>query len=80
MGSVAASGIAIAYAALGDVDDALDWLERSFQDEGGVYFLRSIDFAPLAGEPRFQALWDRVGLYGRHWALDRAEASEGGSM
>ena len=69
-GSVPASGIAAGYAALGEADQALSWLERSFAEEGGIYYLRAPDWAPLAGEPRFQTLWDRVGLYGEHWALD----------
>lgn len=77
-GSVASSGIAAGYAALGDIDLALDWLERSFEEEGGVYYLRSFDYAPLAGQPRFQALWDKVGLRGRHWALDREAVADGG--
>ena len=71
-GNVPASGIAVAYAALGEVDDALNWLERAFEQEGGIYYLRTPDWAPLAAEPRFQALWDRVGLHGHHWALDGA--------
>jgi TolB-like protein len=77
-GSVAASGIASAYAVLGEVDEALDWLERSFAEEGGIYYLRSPDWDNVAHEPRFQALWDRVGLYTRHPALDEAEAGSGG--
>ncbi len=77
-GSVSASGIAVGYAALGQVDEALLWLERSFEQEGGVYFLRSPDFDILAPEPRFQALWDRVGLYGRHPVLDDLEETSTG--
>ncbi len=77
-GSVPASGIAVGYAVLGEVDLALDWLERGFEEEGGIYYLRSPDWDNLAAEPRFQALWDRVGLYGEHPALASArEASAG---
>jgi adenylate cyclase len=65
-GSVPASGIAAAYAALGDVDEALTWLERSFDEEGGIYYLRSPDWAPLWGTPRFRAIWDRVALPGAY--------------
>ncbi len=68
-GSVPASGIAAGYAALGEVEPALEWLERGFREEGGIYFLRSPDWDAVAGEPRFQALWDRVGLGGTHPAL-----------
>jgi tetratricopeptide (TPR) repeat protein len=63
-GSVAASGVAATYAILGDVDEALAWLERSFDEEGGVYWLRSPDWMNLWGEPRFHAIWDRLGLLG----------------
>lgn len=68
-GSVPASGIAAGYAVLGEVDEALEWLERSFEEEGGIYFLRSPDWDNLAGRPRFQALWERVGLMGEHPSL-----------
>jgi len=61
---VGASGVAAAYAALGDVEEALAWLELSFDQEGGIYYLRSPDLQPLWGHPRFQAIWDRVGLPG----------------
>ena len=63
-GSVAASGLAAAYAAVGETELALDWLETSFDQEGGIYYLRSPDWNPLRGHPRFQAIWDRVGLPG----------------
>jgi serine/threonine-protein kinase len=63
-GDVAASALAAAYAAVGDIETALDWLERCFDQEGGIYYLRSPDWSPLWGHPRFQALWDRVGLLG----------------
>jgi tetratricopeptide (TPR) repeat protein len=63
-GDVAASALAAAYAAVGDIDEALDWLERCFDEEGGIYYLRSPDWRPLWGHPRFQAIWERVGLLG----------------
>ncbi len=33
-------------------------------EEGGIYNLRSPDWNALHGHPRFQAIWDRVGLPG----------------
>jgi TolB-like protein/tetratricopeptide (TPR) repeat protein len=63
-GDVAASALAAAYAAVGEIEEALDWLERCFDEEGGIYFLRGHDWRPLWGHPRFQDLWDRVGLLG----------------
>ncbi len=68
-GDVPASGIAVGYAVLGDVEKALDWLERSFTEEGGIYYLRHADWDSVARDPRFQALWDRVGLQGRQSSL-----------
>lgn len=61
-GSVAASSLALGYAALGEIEIALAWLESSFEQEGGTYTLRHPDWDPLRPLPRFQALWDRLGL------------------
>lgn len=72
-GSVPASGIAAAYSVLGDVDAALDWLERSFAEEGGIYYLRHADWDNVAPDPRFRAIWDRVGLKGLQSSLVQAE-------
>jgi TolB-like protein len=62
--AVAASRLAAAEIAAGNLDGALTWLERSFAEEGGIYTLRDPLWDPLRGEPRFQALWDRVDLPG----------------
>ncbi len=69
-GDVAASYIAMGYSVLGEVELALDWLERSFENEGGIYYLRAPEWDNVAREPRFQELWDRVGLSGRHPAAE----------
>lgn len=63
-GSVPASGIAQGYAVLGEVEEALTWLERSFDQEGGIYRLRIPVWDSLRDRPRFQAIWDRLGLPG----------------
>ncbi len=63
-GNVPASGIARGYAVLGEVEEAITWLERCFGQEGGVYYLRNPDWDSLRGHPRFQAIWDRLGLPG----------------
>ena len=47
-----------------DYEAALDWLELSFREEGGDWVLRRPEFDSLRLEPRFQALWDEVGLPG----------------
>jgi adenylate cyclase len=62
--AVAASRLAAAEVAVGNLEGALTWLERSFADEGGIYTLRDPLWDPLRSDPRFQALWDRVGLPG----------------
>jgi adenylate cyclase len=63
-GQLPASDISLGFASIGEIEAALDWLERSFREEGGSYMLRHPGFDSLRGEPRFQALWDEVGLPG----------------
>ena len=62
--SISASGMAAAALAVGNGEDALTWLERAFEEEGGIYTLRDPLWDPIRGNPRFQVLWDRVGLPG----------------
>ena len=63
-GQIPASILAVGLAAIGDTEAALDWLERSFREEGGDWMLRDRGYDPLRSEPRFQVLWDEVGLPG----------------
>jgi serine/threonine-protein kinase len=56
--------LVLAYAGLGDTDQAVAWLARAVDErDTGVIFLR-LDplFDPLRSEPRFTALVKRVGL------------------
>jgi TolB-like protein/Tfp pilus assembly protein PilF len=62
--SISASGLAAGAVAVGEKDEALNWLERAFEEEGGVFTLRDPLWDPVRGDPRFQTLWDRVGLPG----------------
>jgi TolB-like protein/Tfp pilus assembly protein PilF len=62
--SISASGMAAAALTVGKTEEALNWLERAFEEEGGIYTLRDPLWDPIRGNPRFQALWDRVGLPG----------------
>jgi len=62
--SISASGMAAAAVAVGEKEEALGWLERAFEEEGGIYTLRDPLWDPIRGNRRFQALWDRVGLPG----------------
>ncbi|MGW8266563.1 MAG: hypothetical protein ACWGSQ_09365 [Longimicrobiales bacterium] len=62
--SISASGMAAAALAVGEKDQALNWLGRAFEEEGGIYTLRDPLWDPIRNEPRFQEFWDRVGLPG----------------
>ncbi len=70
IGSRAARGYAspiwsaIAHLGLGEVDAALDWLDRAFEERDGSLILvtASPEFDPLRSDPRFRALLERMGL------------------
>jgi len=62
--AISADRLAAAALAVGNAEAAMTWLERSFDEEWGLYTLRDPLWDPLRGDPRFQALWDRVGLPG----------------
>ncbi|MGC9946573.1 MAG: winged helix-turn-helix domain-containing protein [Bryobacteraceae bacterium] len=61
---VAPFDIAVVYVALGQRDQALDWLAKAYQDQSEMMlFLEIYDpVADLRGEPRFQELVRRVGV------------------
>ena len=56
--------IAMAYAGLGEVDEAFRWLERGFEQRGS--FMDGVKvtpaFEPLHGDPRWSRLLQRMGL------------------
>lgn len=56
--------IALVYNGLGEREQALDWLERGFQqrDPKTVFLMVEPKWANLRSEPRFQDLLQRVGL------------------
>jgi serine/threonine-protein kinase len=61
--SGAASGIAGIYAALGERDLALDWLERRVDSgENSIYVGIDPEFRTLHAEPRFRALLEKLRL------------------
>jgi eukaryotic-like serine/threonine-protein kinase len=61
---VSAYTYAVAYAGLGDKDQAFQWLERSYQDRGwDITYLKVDPFMDnLRSDPRFADLVRRVGL------------------
>jgi serine/threonine-protein kinase len=56
--------MAYVYTGLGEHDQALDWLERAYEERaGGVFGMKgSFLFTPLRGHPRFQALLKKMNL------------------
>jgi len=60
---VSAYSFALIYLGLGDKEEALGWLEKSYQDRAGsdIGYIR-IDplLDPLRGDPRFEALAEKI--------------------
>lgn len=56
--------MAYVHTGLGELDRAMDWLERAYQERaGGVFGVKgSFLFAPLRSHPRFQALLRKMNL------------------
>jgi DNA-binding winged helix-turn-helix (wHTH) protein/TolB-like protein/tetratricopeptide (TPR) repeat protein len=64
---VSAVDIASIYAALGDTENALEWLDRALEQRASTlgYLAQNPAFDGLHGNPRFAAIIDRVGLWKR---------------
>jgi TolB-like protein/DNA-binding winged helix-turn-helix (wHTH) protein/Flp pilus assembly protein TadD len=58
------SEIAMVYASLGDIDQAMNWLEKGYEDRFNPGVLLRPGFDPLRSDSRFQNLLHRVGLPG----------------
>ena len=56
--------IALAMAQVGDVDNALIWLEKAFAERSNAMAYLAVEptWAPLRGNPRFESLLVRAGL------------------
>jgi TolB-like protein/DNA-binding winged helix-turn-helix (wHTH) protein/tetratricopeptide (TPR) repeat protein len=54
--------IAVVYAALGDNDQAMTWLDKGYEERFNPGVLLRPGFDPLRGDPRFRDLERRVGL------------------
>jgi TolB-like protein/DNA-binding winged helix-turn-helix (wHTH) protein/Flp pilus assembly protein TadD len=57
-----ASEIAMVYASLGDTDQAMNWLEKGYEERFNPGVLLRPGFDPLRSDSRFQNLVHRVGL------------------
>jgi TolB-like protein/DNA-binding winged helix-turn-helix (wHTH) protein/Flp pilus assembly protein TadD len=57
-----ASEIAMIYASLGDKDQAMDWLEKGYEERFNPGVLLRPGFDPLRSDLRFQDLLRRIGL------------------
>jgi TolB-like protein/DNA-binding winged helix-turn-helix (wHTH) protein/Flp pilus assembly protein TadD len=56
------SEIAVIYASLGDRDQAMNWLEKGYEERFNPGVLLRPGFDPLRSDPRFQDLVRRIGL------------------
>ncbi|HVR25963.1 MAG TPA: tetratricopeptide repeat protein, partial [Candidatus Polarisedimenticolia bacterium] len=54
--------IAMIYASMGDNDQAMHWLERSYEERFNPSILLRSGFDPLRSDPRFEELMRRIGL------------------
>jgi TolB-like protein/DNA-binding winged helix-turn-helix (wHTH) protein/Flp pilus assembly protein TadD len=59
-----ASEIAMIYASLGDTDQAMNWLEKGYEERFNPGVLLRPGFDPLRSDSRFQNLLRRIGLPG----------------
>jgi TolB-like protein/DNA-binding winged helix-turn-helix (wHTH) protein/Flp pilus assembly protein TadD len=59
-----ASEIAMVYASLGDKDQAMNWLEKGYEERFNPGVLLRPGFDPLRSDSRFQNLAHRIGLPG----------------
>ena len=61
-GSSNASEIATIYAALGNKDEAMKWIEKGYEERFNPGVLTRLGFDPLRSDPRFQDALRRIGL------------------
>jgi TolB-like protein/DNA-binding winged helix-turn-helix (wHTH) protein/Flp pilus assembly protein TadD len=59
-----AAEIALIYASLGDTDQAMNWLDKGYEERFNPGVLLRPGFDPLRSDPRFQNLVHRIGLPG----------------
>jgi hypothetical protein len=54
----------VIYVSLGDTDQAMNWLEKGYDERFNPGVLLRPGFDPLRSDPRFQSLVHRIGLAG----------------
>ena len=54
--------IATIYVALGDRDQAMDWLEKGYEERFNPGVLLRPGFDPIRSDPRFQDMLRRIGI------------------
>jgi Flp pilus assembly protein TadD len=61
---VSSYGVSLIYIALGDNQNANQWLERAYQERDENFIHLKVDprLDPIRGEPRFQELLQRLNL------------------
>ena len=57
-----ASEIAVIYIALGDTDQAMNWLEKGYEQRFNPSVLLRPGFDSLRSDPRFEGLLRRIGI------------------
>ena len=62
LGNSSAPEIAIIYASLGDTDQAMNWLQKAYDDRFNPGVLLRPGFDPLRSDSRFRELARRTGL------------------
>jgi serine/threonine protein kinase/tetratricopeptide (TPR) repeat protein len=69
---VSSLDIAIIHAALGEMDEALDWLERAYEERADhlPYLRVNPRLDPLRSEPRFHHIQERMGLVARGMQIE----------
>jgi TolB-like protein/Tfp pilus assembly protein PilF len=63
--------IAMIYASMGDNDQAMQWLERAYEERFNPSILLRSGFDPLRSDPRFEELMRRIGLPARDLRVGR---------
>jgi hypothetical protein len=63
-GQPSAYDLAVVYTGLNEKDQALEWLQKAYQDRSGGLLQLKADpiFDPLRSDPRFNDLIARIGL------------------